>query len=146
MSYARFHNSDLYVYQDQGDGFYYCAGCRLKGGPGLGHYEFSCTSAEAMLAHVVDHQIAGHKVHKRTIDRLKKRVSAEEELLEQLYYTDLGRAGKRGLQAYTLYNRHWKAGATVASLLRFAERRPNFIRTTTDDSGNDRLTLRERGR
>lgn len=56
MSYARFSNdSNVYVYMDV-NGSLACCGCILSDGPS--YY----ASTDAMVEHLLDHRIAGHKV------------------------------------------------------------------------------------
>lgn len=73
MAYARFGgDSDVYVFFNNA-GYYECCGCRLGGWPMLD------TPGE-MLAHLSEHQRAGHKVPAEAIEALKaEQVELERE-------------------------------------------------------------------
>ena len=68
MSYARFSEGDVYVY-DSGKTIT-CSACRLIG-DGFS-FDMICDTPAQMLAHPEQHIAAGHHVPERAIERLKE--------------------------------------------------------------------------
>ena len=73
MSYCRFLDGDAYIYGDM-DGGIVCCGCRLNGGP---MNNFTADGPMEMLAHVEEHQAAGHDIPRHTVDRLEHEALTE---------------------------------------------------------------------
>ena len=69
MAYARFSAWDVYVFMHV-DGHLECCGCRLNGGWEGGVVE--CESTEAMIAHLAEHEAAGHDVPPGIEDQLRE--------------------------------------------------------------------------
>lgn len=66
MSYARFSpDSDVYVYFN-GEGTYTCCGCKLR------RDDWDHATPEKILAHLAEHEKAGHMVPTHCTKRLKK--------------------------------------------------------------------------
>lgn len=84
MSYARFISSDVYVYQDATPPHpFVCIWCSLLPAVDGGPDTFETATHEGMIAHLREHQAAGHRTAnaipmlERELDELKKGVPPE---------------------------------------------------------------------
>ncbi len=69
MSYCRFGEGDVYLYEDVAGG-YTCCGCRLAG---PSHFD----TRKATLEHLFDHRDEGHCVPQHAIYRLQREIAEE---------------------------------------------------------------------
>lgn len=82
MSYARWSEGDVYVYEDVSGGFT-CCGCSLhpdndkEDGPDEVK-SINVKTRQEMLAHLDKHVAAGHLVPSRAVERLKREIDAHE--------------------------------------------------------------------
>lgn len=85
MSYARFSEGDLYMYQG-GDSMI-CMECRLRpednqGWRGDWVGDKGATFYQDALAHAMEHKAAGHVVPARTVERLQADIARQQKGLE----------------------------------------------------------------
>lgn len=70
MSYCRFIEADVYVFEDTG-GFFCCCGCSLSE---INWGSFNCTHRSQMIDHLKKHQELGDYVPEHVFDRLKQEI------------------------------------------------------------------------
>jgi hypothetical protein len=84
MSYCRWGDGDLYIYEDVHGGLTCCA-CKLlnPGKPALDAdaTSFHCPTRSALIAHVEEHLAAGHDVQKYVAEYLRGEIARLGDLV-----------------------------------------------------------------
>jgi len=74
MSYCRWDDGDLYIYEDIHGGLT-CGGCKLLGGAAIDGQSFNCPTRSAMIAHIEEHRAVGHDVQKYVAETLRAEIA-----------------------------------------------------------------------